>query len=342
MHARKLFIIAMAVLWISPLFAVEKVSEDTADAKAISALINRLQANAATDRDAATQELIRIGKPAAKVLVETLGDPSQAKRIAAATALREMFARRKDARPNDHGEAYWRARISKIKFGDLRKEVYGLLPPDPPLKDGEVHAGAVIGSGRTEIESYRLDDYWSVTVSFHIPGTVSALPSLRNDPKRIWIDPPKNYTGEWNGWFVNGRKATCNHYKNGKYDGVLSWYRTNGRMIFQQQYKGGVITGDEAGWHEDGKKSYTGQYDKNGKRTGKWTHWFESGQMHSRTEHLAGKFHGLRELWHENGQLRYQDHYQNGVKHGVSRAFDMGGAVLWQRMYRNGEIVEQR
>lgn len=334
-------LILMVALSTVTLTRTDATEQSNSSKEAITALIEKVMSDSKTDREAATQELIHLGKPAAQILVERLSDPSQLKRIAAATALRELLARRKDARPNDHGEAYWRARLAKINFGDRRKDVYRLLPPHPPLKAGEEQAGAAIGTGRSTTEWYRLDDYWSVSVGYHLPDTVSVLPSLRKDPKRIWVDPPKNFTGEWNGWFVNGRKATCNHYKNGKYHGVLTWYRGNGRMIFQQQYKEGVIVGDETGWHANGKKSYAGQYDKNGKRTKTWTHWFETGKMQMRSNYRAGKNHGLSEWWHPNGQLQYQKHYVDGVKHGIDRAFDLGGAVLWERLFENGTLVDR-
>lgn len=341
MRRFKTKLLIITLLLTSTAFGKEKKDDHAGKSEAISAIIERLQAESKVDREAATQKLIQLGKPAAKLLVERLSDPSQSKRIAAATALRELLARRKDARPNDHGEAYWRARVSKIKIGDRRKVVYRLLPPDPPLEPGQEHAGSVLGSGRSHTEMYRLDDYWEISISYHNPDVVALPPTLHSRPRQIWVKPPKQFTGEWNSWFVNGRKATCNHYVKGKYHGVLTWYRGDGRMIFEQQYKEGVITGNETGWHANGKKSYAGQYEKNGKRTKTWTHWFETGKMQMRSNYRAGKNHGLSERWHPNGQLQYQKHYVDGVKHGIDRAFDMGGAVLWERLFENGELVER-
>jgi len=110
-------------------------------------------------------------------------------------------------------------------------------------------------------------------------------------------------------------------------------------MSYRQQYNQHTAFGKTAGWYKDGKKSYTAEYDKNGKQHGTWTHWYPSGQVHVRRNYEAGKYHGLTELWFENGQMRSQNNYQHGVRHGVARGFDETGVLLWEHLYDKGRRV---
>ena len=91
-----------------PVAAIDPPVESNANE--ITAMILQLQAESRDKRKAALKKLIEIGKPAAVSLVKALSDPSQEKRAAVAGALRELLARRPDARPNDQGRAYWQNR----------------------------------------------------------------------------------------------------------------------------------------------------------------------------------------------------------------------------------------
>ena len=45
-------------------------------------------------------------------------------------------------------------------------------------------------------------------------------------------------------------------------------------MRYEGQYENGKRTGRWVGWHESGQMRYEGQYE-NGKRTGRWVEWGE-------------------------------------------------------------------
>ena len=71
----------------------------------------------------------------------------------------------------------------------------------------------------------------------------------------------------------------------------------------------------------------------NGKREGRWTFWYENGQLLSRINHKNGKREGLYERYYENGTLRYRGHYKNGISVGKSEFFHPDGTInkfpLW-------------
>ncbi|MBI1831075.1 MAG: hypothetical protein HYR84_06465 [Planctomycetes bacterium] len=264
-------------------------------------------------------------------------------RAAAAESLRLLVAKYPSRtvylRSKDGGEAYWTEKVNQVKPGMTRAQVLKILPPFPEAPDRMNMA-----SGQRNSDTYRLDHHFGVWVLYDNAKKddnaekVSHGPTLTRRTLRVNVEPPKNYTGAWITWYVNGQKGYESQYQDGKYNGVHTSFYDNGQKMYEQHYKNHVANGPDNGWHRDGKKSYTGQY-RNGQQDGKWQHWHANGQKASETTYLNGNHDGSYSRWHENGQLISLQAYRNGVKHGIEAAWNENGVLQYKRYYENGSIV---
>ena len=66
------------------------------------------------------------------------------------------------------------------------------------------------------------------------------------------------------------------HYKNGKREGLTTWWYASGEKDREIHYKNGKREGLKTGWYESGEKWYEEHY-KNGKKEGLENGWYESG-----------------------------------------------------------------
>jgi RNA polymerase sigma factor (sigma-70 family) len=275
---------------------------------------------------------------AAAAHIKALRDPDGEKRAAAAEALRRIVAKYPSGTvyltKKDGGEAAWQEQLDRVGPGMKKAEVLKILPPF-----AEAPESSEIGSGDSHIAMYRLDYHWVVTVRYRNPDKVIDRPTLARRALRIYVEPPKNFTGTWLTWHVNGQKGYEIQFKDGKYDGTFTTYHDNGGKSYEQHYVNHVIHGADTGWFPDGRTSYTAEY-KNGKKEGTWTHWYANSIKHSETTYSNDQYHGRDSRWHENGQLAAVNDYKNGVKHGREAAWDENGILQYDRTFVDGKLVE--
>lgn len=65
----------------------------------------------------------------------------------------------------------------------------------------------------------------------------------------------------------------------------------------------------------------------NGKRVGKWTLWFKSGQLSAKAYYNNGELDGLYESYYNNGQLSLRGYYKNGSMVGEWAMYDEAGTL---------------
>jgi antitoxin component YwqK of YwqJK toxin-antitoxin module len=112
-------------------------------------------------------------------------------------------------------------------------------------------------------------------------------------------------------WYESGEKQFEIYFKNGKRDGLWTWWYENGQKNYEGTYKDGKEDGLWTNWYENGQKKGEGTY-KDGKRDGLWTNWYENGQKKGEGTYKDGKEDGLWTWWHDNGQKDYEITYKNG------------------------------
>ncbi|MGD0094614.1 MAG: toxin-antitoxin system YwqK family antitoxin [Planctomycetota bacterium] len=245
-----------------------------------------------------------------------LSDPKQDVRDAAAARIREILARN-PAAANDPGEAYWRERLKAAKPGmthDAFRTVFG------GSSEGED------SSGGTSSATWRLDEYWVVWLSFKLPDSLIKVESLHRRARYFWAAPPKEFTGRWLTYFVNGRIVHDIEYKKGQYVSFKAFH-DNGQLSYEQTYVDGQIAGPDIGYYPDGKKSYEGRYVK-GKQDGGWTHWYQNGKKESEASYVNGEQHGISTTWYENGRKWLERHYDHGRCTGEA-AWDKNGKLQY-------------
>ena len=76
----------------------------------------------------------------------------------------------------------------------------------------------------------------------------------------------------------NGGKRLEEHYKDGKLDGLSTYFYENGVKMFEVYYKHGEKNGLKTHWYPNGKTWYERNY-KFGKKNGPWTEWYFNEQM---------------------------------------------------------------
>ncbi|HEY5311581.1 MAG TPA: hypothetical protein VIK18_03650 [Pirellulales bacterium] len=277
----------------------------------------------------AARRLVRHGRPAVPALVKLLADPGNDVRAWAAQAIREILAADPHAAANDHGHAYWQQRADQVKKGTPMEDVRKLLPSnggDPGYGSG--------GSGQGATSSWRLDDYCIVTVYFWA-GLAEHPPELERRASPVPVAFPKDFTGTWTTWHVNGQKFGEKQLLAGRVHGLGCYYADNGRKVQQIHFEHGETNGLETDWHRNGQKSAEGRYD-HGKLVGAWTHWYENGQPFVNESYKAGKLDGLRTTWYPDGTTQYEIEFHRGVERGINRAWDESGKLLWDRLEKGG------
>jgi len=250
--------------------------------------------------------------------VKQLSDPRQAVRDAAAATLRKLLAEDPTA-ARDPGEAHWKKKLAGIPKGISSDEF-------ARLTGASSEGGA--SSGQSSTTTWRLDDYWTVTVFFDLPDRLREVGELRRSARRVWVEPGKRYSGGWTTYYVNGVVDHRIEYVDGEYRRFASYY-DNGQLINEQHYKNGAIDGPELGFHRGGERAYAIQYAA-GNPVGRWTHWYANGNLESEQNYADGKLDGVTMNWRQDGTKSSRIDYRHGEETGQA-AWDEHGALLYAR-----------
>ena len=246
-----------------------------------------------------------------------LASPDQAVRDAAARRIRTAIAANPRA-AGDHDAAFWRARLAVVKPGWSKAQFEAAVGARP---------WGTVGSGQTETVSWRLDDYWTVVTYFDDRSGFRELGPIQRDPRQVWADPPKGFSGRWVTYFVTGAMAHAIAYDHGAYVTFDSYY-PNGQLVYRQNYVAGKINGAEVGYHQNGAKAYVGQHAA-GTRVGHWTHWYPDGKIETEAEYdAAGQLDGNYVLNRPDGTSQVLFEYAHGKETGQA-AWDEHGALQY-------------
>jgi hypothetical protein len=95
------------------------------------------------------------------------------------------------------------------------------------------------------------------------------------------------------------------------YSGWAKAMYDSGQVKFLVHYKEGKTDGLQTYWQKNGQKETEGTY-KDGKFHGLWTNWYENGQKLAEVTFKDGKQDGPYTTWHENGQKEAEGTYKDG------------------------------
>jgi hypothetical protein len=199
---------------------------------------------------------------------DELASPTQATRDAAAEQLRRTFKptpRKKFVRLL---EQVTKPRMTKTK-------VLALLKPYKPQQE----MSGSSGGGVTVM--YRIDDSWLIECFFSDRGDDKAFGAeLVESTRAIFVEPPRQFTGVWTTYYVNGHRRNKITYKHGAYDGTFTSFHDDGSKAVVQHYGPKGADGEDTGYHPNGRVAYRGTY-KQGKQVGTWTWFDEAGKITS-------------------------------------------------------------
>jgi len=199
-----------------------------------------------------------------------LASPDQAIRDSAAAELRTTF--------QNNPKTKWTAIIEKIKGGQTKTEILELLKPFNVTEEGG------FGSGQSHTKSYRLDNEWILNCWFHNEGDILTGRELAPSMKYVWVEPPKDFTGSWVIYFINGKKSHQIDYANGNYFGTFISYHSGGAKAVVQHYTAAGCDGEDTGYFPSGRISYRAHY-KSGNPVGTWIWYDEDGNIKTTREH---------------------------------------------------------
>jgi hypothetical protein len=193
--------------------------------------------------------------------VDDLASPDQAKRDAAAAVQRKTWTHAPRSK--------WQPLLDKMTAGSPRQAALDLLDAYHPATEGGVADG---GSSNS---SYRVDDFWIFNLAVNDRANTIISATLRQEPQRIWIAPPKNFTGTWITYYVNGQRCIDMTYRNGITTGLIR-YRPDGtkEQLMRMDDAGEAL--EEIDYYPSGAVEREGKY-VGGRPFGFWQHFREDG-----------------------------------------------------------------
>ena len=114
------------------------------------------------------------------------------------------------------------------------------------------------------------------------------------------------YTGKYFRLYKNGQKLGQKlqegNFKDGKWDGLETWWYENGQKESEVTYKDGKLDGLTTGWYENGEKKAEKNY-KNGKWDGLAVQWYKNGQKRFEGNYKDGNIvDGSLKYWNRKGE----------------------------------------
>src|SRR5262249_49172242 len=122
--------------------------------------------------------------------VVALSDSRPEVREAAASALRAKSGKNKIVDPG------WIEKARQVRTGMSREEVERILPDFAHPELGGLGAVCVGGAGGFGV-SYRLDEHWTVDVSYDRDGRFKKLDGPMKSELAVDIGPPTDFSGMW-------------------------------------------------------------------------------------------------------------------------------------------------
>ncbi|MBL7953481.1 MAG: hypothetical protein JNJ91_00480 [Flavobacteriales bacterium] len=144
-------------------------------------------------------------------------------------------------------------------------------------------------------------------------------------------------------WHENGQLMTEGVYVKGMRDGLWKEYYGSGTLrseiIFDKTKPSGAVIE----YFETGQVLSNGFYEVKGrhlKRTGHWTHFYESGQKQSDGEYVSNEKMGRWQEWYANGQKKEDAFFDKGAYDGRFQDFHENGQLRSEGGFRSKEKLK--
>lgn len=168
-----------------------------------------------------------------------------------------------------------------------------------------------------------------ILLSFLIPSLTFGQVKLENLTKRNGLTFEKNatvpFTGKAYAYFPNGDVQTVLEYKDGIPNGeIKSWYKKDVKQV-DGFVDNGKRTGTWKLYYESGKLKKQSTY-QNDLENGEEIFWFENGNLQKKGNYVNGKLNGKYEWYFENGQKKQEGFFVEGKEDST-----------WNEWFENGK-----
>lgn len=96
----------------------------------------------------------------------------------------------------------------------------------------------------------------------------------------------------------------------------------------------------ETRYFPNGQKETEGAFDREGKKTGKWSTWLPNGKLVKEESYLADKKNGVFKDYYESGKVNFQSSYKNNVPDGEWIFYDGEGNKKSSIVFKDGKKVK--
>ena len=123
------------------------------------------------------------------------------------------------------------------------------------------------------------------------------------------------YEGELIQYYMDGHIRQKAFFKEGKMNGkYIQYYDLPENLVSDEgMYEKGVITGAYKAYHQNGKISETGQFNKEGQKDGVWKNYTEDNILTSEETFTKGKNSGITRNYDNKGVLTEEFIYKNDM-----------------------------
>ena len=124
--------------------------------------------------------------------------------------------------------------------------------------------------------------------------------------------------GLWTYWYENGRKRSEAIYKDGELKRITDWDFYTGVRKNETHFNGvdrkgrPILDGKLTAWHRGRQQKAIVENYNNGKLHGLVTRWYENGQKEAEGTVRDGIPDGLGAHWYKNGQKWIENNYKDG------------------------------
>ena len=157
--------------------------------------------------------------------------------------------------------------------------------------------------------------------------------------------PGKLRHGFWRWWDESGSLQREGTIILGHFYGKWRYFFPGGKpgvepdenkLMLEGEFDCDRPVGEWRGYYSGRVPKFEGQYDVNGKETGIWTTYYDTGKMSSRGEFKDGKRVGDWEWGHENGAIREKGRFEDGDEVGTWQSWYPNGSEAGKGDYANG------
>jgi antitoxin component YwqK of YwqJK toxin-antitoxin module len=139
------------------------------------------------------------------------------------------------------------------------------------------------------------------------------------------------YEGDLIQYYMDGHIKQKSFFKEGKMDGkYVQYYDIPANVISEEEfYEKGVITGIYKTYYKNGKLSETGEFNKDGEKTGVWKNYSEDNVLISEETFNKGKNSGTSKNYDNKGVLTEEFIYKNDMLQEY-KAYAKDGKTIYQ------------